>query len=235
MKHARLGNNQLLRLDIPLDIQGLIVKIAARGNPKFLRLSKSLSWEAMQGLYELVQLKSPHQAIAFIYSLGRNTLVNILNSTRVKHLPATSSLIRKLYLSFQVELSPPGGLYMAVFRPKLCLELPRMLSLQELILDISDGSSHSFNHMTHPDFVYPPSLTTVRMISVDVDGNKVSFQTRIKPPAPYLKIHLNRLEAVRLRSVLCGRFLTCTTRWHGFPSSQSWRSSTATILQHSIS
>jgi len=42
MKHARLGDNQLLRLDFPLEIQGLIVTIATRGNPKFLRLSKSL-------------------------------------------------------------------------------------------------------------------------------------------------------------------------------------------------
>jgi hypothetical protein len=55
-----------------------------------------------------------------------------------------------------------------------------MSSLQELIFDISDGSTSGFKHMTNPNFVYPPSLTTVRMISVDVDGNKVSFKHAFK-------------------------------------------------------
>jgi hypothetical protein len=175
MKH-RLDDNQSLRLNFPFEVQGLIVKIAARGNPKFLTLSKFLSWQAMQGLYELVQIKDPQQAIGFIYSLGRNTLVNTLNSNRVELLPATSSLIKKLYLSFDVGTSPPGGFYMSIFRPKFSIQLPTMSSLQELIFDISDGSYGGFQHMTHPGFVYPHSLTTVRMISVDVDGNKVSFK-----------------------------------------------------------
>ncbi|KIM90221.1 hypothetical protein PILCRDRAFT_1568 [Piloderma croceum F 1598] len=47
-----------------------------------------------------------------------------------------------------------------------------MSSLQECIFDISDGSSSSFNDMNHPDLVYPPLLTTVQMISIDVNGNK---------------------------------------------------------------
>jgi len=56
MKHASLDNNHLLRLDFAFEVQGLIVKMAARGNPKIFTLSKSLSWQAMQGLYELVEL-----------------------------------------------------------------------------------------------------------------------------------------------------------------------------------
>jgi hypothetical protein len=189
MKHARLGDNRLLRLDFPSEIQGSNVKIAARGNPKFLILSKCLSWKAMQGLYELVKLKDPRQAVNFINSLGgTNTLVNSLNSTRGERLPATSSLVKKLYLSLQDELSPLSDFDMSVFRHKLCPELPRMSSLQELIFDISYLGGSSFKHMTHPDLVYPPSLTTVRMISI----HEVSFETFPKPPALYLKTHFNR-------------------------------------------
>ena len=176
MKHANSDNSHLLRMDFAFEVQGLIVTMASRGNPKILTLSKSLSWQAMQGLYELVELRTTQQAISFIHSLERNALVNSLNSTRVDRLPPTSSLINKLYLSFDIAGQSPGGFYRSIFYPRLCIQLPRMSSLQELIFDISDGSTGGFKHMTNTDFVYPPSLTTVRMISVDVDGNKVSFK-----------------------------------------------------------
>jgi len=111
--------------------------------------------------------------LAFIYMV-----VDSLNSTRVNCLPPTSSLIKKLYLSFDIGGQSPGGFYRSIFYPKLCIQLPRMSLLQELIFDISisDGSTSGFKHMTNPDCVYPPLLTTVRMISVDVDENKVSFK-----------------------------------------------------------
>jgi hypothetical protein len=41
-------------MDFLPELQGLIIKIAARHNPKFLTLNKSLLQLAMEGLYQVV-------------------------------------------------------------------------------------------------------------------------------------------------------------------------------------
>jgi hypothetical protein len=125
MKHDTLDNNHALRLDFAFEVQGLIVKMAARGNPKILTLSKSLSWQARQGMYELVELRTTPQAISFIYSLERNALVNSLNSTHVDSLPPTSSLIEKLYLSFDIGGQSPGGFCRSICLPQTVHTTPK--------------------------------------------------------------------------------------------------------------
>jgi hypothetical protein len=161
-------------MDFPPELQGLIIKIAARHNPKFLTLNKSLSWLAMEGLYQVVELKTVDQAISFMRSLDRNTLVEILNSTRVNPLPVTSGLINVLYLSFDIGRNWHFPVYKAIFRPNLLTHIPQMSSLREFALGISDGSFTAFRLMTNPNFTYPSSVKTVRIISVDVDGQKAS-------------------------------------------------------------
>jgi hypothetical protein len=161
-------------MNFPPELQGLIVKIAARHNRKFLTLHKSLSWLAMEGLYQEVELKTMAQAVCFFRSLETNTLVEILNSTRVHPLPVTSRLVNKLYLSFDIGQNFHFPTYRSFFRPRLVTHIPQMFSLREFVFAISDGSFTPFRLMTNPDLAYPSSVKTVRIISVDVDGNKAS-------------------------------------------------------------
>lgn len=131
-----------------------------------------LGWEALQSLFEVVDLKSERGAASFFECCTGNgdTPWHFAEVSQGKS-KCMGVFIQHLRISFDISTYYPG---MSPFRLNLTTWLPRFISMKSLTFDIHEwNDSHAFLLMTQPEMQYPISLHTVQMLSVSTDAAKV--------------------------------------------------------------
>jgi hypothetical protein len=163
----------------PPEILSDVVKHAAPNTPQIVTLSAEYSWAALQGLYERVELKELYQANAFFQSI-KNTCITRKILTRHRRgngqYPAFATLVKTLYISFDHYSHLHFGAYKHGFRLHFNRHIPMMTSLEHVIIGVHEAHL-IFSTISCEDTVYPTSVRTLRIVSMDVDFYKVNSTT----------------------------------------------------------
>jgi hypothetical protein len=64
-----------------------------------------------------------------------------------------------------------------VFRPHFKKHIPMMAGLENMIISVHEGTHSVFDIMSSEDTVYPTSVQTLCMVSMDIDFHKVYLTT----------------------------------------------------------
>ena len=93
----------------------------------------------------------------------------------LEKLPKFTTFVKALYMSFDTSRDFHFAAYKINFYPNYQRYIPEMTELKDLIIDIHETSHSALEHMTRAGLVYPTSLTTLCLVSTDIDFFKLKY------------------------------------------------------------